>query len=83
MHTCVICCHGKGKLRPTHIIPVTVILCEVHLKPGVKNNNITLKVRISQAAHRYVHSDRYICWGLKLTSLFTKVHLAWFLVVLC
>lgn len=34
--TCVIFCHGKGKLRPTHIVSVAVVLCKVDLKPGVK-----------------------------------------------
>lgn len=31
--TCVILGEREGELRPTHIVPVTVILCEVDLKP--------------------------------------------------
>lgn len=31
--TCIILGERKGQLRPTHIIPVTVVLGEVDLKP--------------------------------------------------
>lgn len=32
--TCIIPGKRKGQLRPTYIVPVAVILCEVDLKPG-------------------------------------------------
>lgn len=34
--TCVIFSEWKSKLRPTHIIPVTIVFCEVDLKPTKK-----------------------------------------------
>lgn len=49
--TCVILGDGEGELRPTHIIPVTVILSEVYLKPGEKIENITVWVWISETAY--------------------------------
>lgn len=69
--TCVILGNRKGELRPTYIIPVAVIFCEVDLKPGKREDKPEYQILCYKCYNSGSTYRSHFHW-LKLTAGFLQ-----------